>query len=104
MILGLVYSIYAMVVSLDIDSASNAEYAIRLSYAPTIQAAKNDSSVMDSILIQSCLLLVVMLIWMLSNMVINWFRLRNKQLVDENTITAGDFSIMIENIPYQITE
>ena len=104
-LLGLIYSIYAVIVSMGQPTTNdNSDFVLRVSYGPTIQNSVADDSAMNSILIMSILLIVVVVVWMVSNMVINWIRLRNKHLVDLGTITAGDFSIMIENIPYKTTK
>lgn len=43
-------------------------------------------------------------LWMVSLFLINKAEIKGKRLVDSNTITAADFSVMIENLPYEYTK
>lgn len=62
-----------------------------------------DTSLEGVILVESWLLVGVVLIWMVILFFVNYYEIKNKRMVDNNTITAADFSIMIENIPYSVT-
>ena len=106
MLLGLIYSGYAIYASVSQSSSSldSTNYAIKVSYAPTILNCMSDDSMMTALMIEAFLLVSVVVVWLIANMAINWTRLKNKQLVDKCTITAGDFAIMIENIPYSTTK
>lgn len=50
------------------------------------------------------LLVGVIGLWMVTLFLINKAEIKGKRLVDSNTITAADFSLMIENIPFQYTK
>ena len=79
-------------------------FPIKLSYTPIILNIASNTSLEKVITIESWLLIGVVVIWMICLFFINFSEIKNKRMVDNNTITAADFSIMIENIPYDITK
>ena len=105
-LLGLTYSCYALYVSIaePTQSLSFSNFSLKLSYAPIIQNIDNNDSLEKSVLILGWLLSGVVVIWMFSLSAFNWAELKHKRMIDNNTITAADFSIMIENIPYRCSD
>lgn len=105
LVLGVTYSGFALYsnISQQAESLSSSNYALKLSYAAIVLNMSTDTSLEGVILVESWLLVGVVLIWMVILFFVNYYEIKNKRMVDNNTITAADFSIMIENIPYSVT-
>jgi hypothetical protein len=105
LILGVVYSGYSLYANITEPSSTltTSNFALKLSYIPIIQNYTTNSSLSGVVLLQGYLLVAVLLTWMVSLFVINYYEISNKRMVDNNTVTAADFSIMLENVPYEMT-
>jgi len=96
-VLGVTYSGFALYSNITqaAESLSSENYALKLSYSAIILNLPSDSSLNNVILVESWLLVGVVLLWMLILFFINYYEIKNKRMVDNNTVTAADFSIMI---------
>lgn len=102
MVLGIIYSGYALYVNITEPSSvlSFSNLPLKISYASILLHFSGDDSLTTALLIEGWLLVGVVFVWMICLFVINWSEIRNKRMVDNSTITAADFSVMIENVPY----
>jgi hypothetical protein len=53
--------------------------------------------------IEGWLIVATVIIWEISMFVMKCLQIRYESMIDQATITAADFSIMIENIPISYT-
>jgi hypothetical protein len=105
-ILIVIYSSYALYV--DITEPSSAlsldNYPKKLSFASTIQNLVANNGLYDSMLLEGWLVAGIVLLWWISLFIMKRTALKQERMVDDETITAADFSIMLQHIPVTLTK
>ncbi len=76
----------------------------KLSYGTVIVHFIANTDIQWSVLIEAWLVVGVVVAWVLVMSYMNVQDIKIQEMIDIKTITASDFTVMIENIPYCMTQ
>ncbi len=99
--LGIIYSGYAQYINIIEPSSTldSTNFPKKLSFASVVQNLNTNSSLYDSMLIEGWLSVGTVFAWWMCLFVMINAKIKHERMVDDGTITAADFSLMIENVP-----
>ena len=76
----------------------------KLSYGSVIVHFITDTDIEWSVIIEAWLVAGVVVAWVLVLSYMNFQDIKIEEMIDIKTIKASDFTVMIENIPYNMTQ
>ncbi len=106
LILTAVYSAYCLHTNINEPTISinSANFPKKLSFASVIQNLGTNSGLYDSMLIEGWLIVATIGVWWACLFVMINVKIKHERMVDDQTVTAADFSLMIENVPINYTK
>ena len=78
---------------------NSSNFPKKISFASIIQNLNSNTSLYDSMLIEGWLVVGTVVVWWVCLFVMINAKIKHERMVDDETITAADFSLMIENVP-----
>lgn len=105
-VMGIIYSAFALYTNILISSSfiTILNFSTAFSEATKLLNSAADPSIQITMMIESWLLVALVIIWWIILLIIKCFQIKYERLIDSETITAADFSIMIEDIPIKYTQ
>jgi hypothetical protein len=85
-------------------SPTPTNYVKKMSMASTLQNLNTNSSLNDALLIQGWLIVGGVCLWWLVLFLMKRKTIQQEKMVDDATITAADFAIIMEHIPANTTQ
>jgi hypothetical protein len=100
------YSSYALYINITEPSSSfsSSNPIKKLSFASTVQNLTTNTSLYDSMLKEGWLVAAGVLVWWGALFIMKRMAIKQERMVDDDTITAADFSIMLEHLPVSATK
>ena len=105
-LLACFYCSYALFVNIN-EPSSTIDYdnfINKMSIASTIQNLGTNPSLYNAMFIEGWLVVGGVALWWLALFIMKKATLKHERMVDDQTITAADFSIMLEHIPVTFTK
>ena len=105
-LLGCFYSSYTLYTNINEPSYSIAfeNHVKKLSFASTIQNLTTNYSLYDAMFIEGWLITGGVCLWWVMLFIMKKAALKQERMVDDETVTAADFSIMLQHIPLTLTK
>jgi hypothetical protein len=105
-LLGGFYCSYALYTNIsEPSSALSLDNFIRkLSFASTLQNLVVNAALYDAMLMEGWLVAAGVLLWWVALFFMKRTAIRQERMVDDETVTAADFSIMLEHVPVTLTK
>jgi len=106
LILGIVFSGYSLYVNISepTESLTLDNLPTKLSYGSVILYFVSNTDIEFSVLVEAWLVVGVVVVWVIVLSYMNVQDIKIEEMIDLKTITASDFTVMIENIPYSMTQ
>ena len=105
-LLGVVFSIFALYTSIvePTETFSAATFPRKVSYIPKMLYASSNSILTVLLGVEAWLIVVSALIWWILQFTTQCFRQKYERVMEEEALSASDFTIMLDNVPSYFTK